>query len=212
MAGSAAHFDKVAGDWDNEPRRVALMKAIGEAILREAEPTSEMDVLDYGCGTGLIGLFLLPHVRTVTGADNSPGMLEELRSKIAAGGLENIQATQLDLEQDPRSRRSVSHDRCRHGHAPYCRHGESPACLPRNAAAGRHALSCRSRHGARHFPSCRHGRLSSIITDSTERDSNSSLADIGFSQMKDTTALTFSKPVEGQDDQEFSVFLMTSTT
>ncbi len=101
MAGSAAHFDKVAGDWDNDPRRVALMRAIGEAILREVELTSEMDVLDYGCGTGLIGLFLLPHVRTVTGADNSLGMLGELRDKIIAGGLTNIQAIQLDLEQDP---------------------------------------------------------------------------------------------------------------
>ena len=83
MNGSTAHFDEAARDWDNEPRRVALMRAIGEAILREAKPTSDMDVLDYGCGTGLIGLFLLPHVHSVTGADNSPGMLKVLREKIA---------------------------------------------------------------------------------------------------------------------------------
>ena len=70
------HFDKAAADWDKEPRRIALMQAIGEAILREAAPTRDMDLLDYGCGTGLVGLFLLPHVRSVTGADNSPGILE----------------------------------------------------------------------------------------------------------------------------------------
>ena len=59
-----------------------------------------MDVLDYGCGTGLIGLFLLPHVHTVTGADNSSGMLEVLRDKIAAGGVQGMKAIELDLEQD----------------------------------------------------------------------------------------------------------------
>ncbi len=36
----------------------------------------------------------------MTGADNSPGMLEVLRDKIAGEGLENMKAIQLDLEQD----------------------------------------------------------------------------------------------------------------
>ena len=35
------------------------------------------------------------------------------------------------------------------------------------------------------------------------------LAGIGFSQMKNTAAVTFHRPVEDQDDQEFSVFLIT---
>ena len=52
------YFDQSAATWDAEPRRIELMKAVGEAILREAQPTNDMDVLDYGCGTGLIGLFL----------------------------------------------------------------------------------------------------------------------------------------------------------
>ena len=77
------------------------MKAVGEAILREARPTNDMDVLDYGCGTGLVSLFLLPHVRSVTGADNSPGMLDVLRRKIAEGGIEGMRVIRLDLEHDP---------------------------------------------------------------------------------------------------------------
>ena len=72
----ANHFDQSAANWDAEPRRVELANAVGEAILRQVQPTRGMDVLDYGCGTGLLGLFLLPHVRSVTGADSSPGMLE----------------------------------------------------------------------------------------------------------------------------------------
>ena len=211
MAGSAEHFDKVAGDWDNDPRRVALMRAIGDAILREVELTSEMDVLDYGCGTGLIGLFLFPHVRTVTGADNSPGMLGELRDKIIAGGLKNIQAIQLDLEQDPPPNTRyhlivvgmVMHHIAdtekvlRAFHAMLLPGGT--LCLadldtepgifhPANMTAVVH----------------HHGFDRERITQQ--------LSEIGFSQMKDTTALTFRKPVAGQDDQEFSVFLITGRT
>jgi len=51
---SGSYFDQSAA---------ALMKDVGEAILRQARLTKDMDVLDYCCGTGLVGLFLLPHVR-----------------------------------------------------------------------------------------------------------------------------------------------------
>jgi len=98
---SKSYFDRSASQWDKEPQRIALMRAVGEAILREAKPTSQMDVLDYGCGTGLVGLFLLPHVRSVTGADSSPGMLEVLRTKIRDGRMTSMKVMPLDLEKQP---------------------------------------------------------------------------------------------------------------
>ena len=98
---TANHFDQSATNWDAEPRRVELAKAVGEAILRQVRPTRGMDVLDYGCGTGLLGLFLLPHVRSVTGADSSPGMLQVLEDKIRAGGLQHLRVERLDLAHDP---------------------------------------------------------------------------------------------------------------
>lgn len=96
---SKSYFDRSASQWDKVPQRVALAKAIGEAILRQAKPTAQMDLLDYGCGTGLAGLFLVPHVRSVTGADSSPAMLEILRSKIREGRVANMKAIPLDLEK-----------------------------------------------------------------------------------------------------------------
>lgn len=96
-----SHFDESAATWDNEPRRIELMRAVGETLLREARPSKAMDLLDYGCGTGLVGLFLLPHVRSVTGADSSAGMLDVFRTKIRDGGLAGMRAMQLDLEKAP---------------------------------------------------------------------------------------------------------------
>jgi ubiquinone/menaquinone biosynthesis C-methylase UbiE len=95
------YFDQSAANWDSEPRRIELMKAVGKAILRDAKPTKAMDVLDYGCGTGLVGLFLLPHVRSVTGADSSAGMLDVLRTKIREDGINGMTTIQLDLERQP---------------------------------------------------------------------------------------------------------------
>jgi len=94
-----SYFDQAAATWDDNPRRIAQVKAIGEAMLREANLTKALDVLDYGCGTGLLGLFLLPHVRSVTGADSSEGMLAVLRSKVGPGV--PIKVMRLDLEHDP---------------------------------------------------------------------------------------------------------------
>jgi tRNA (cmo5U34)-methyltransferase len=75
------YFDQAAATWDDKPVRVALMKSVAGAIVRQDQPTSAMDMLDYGCGTGLVSFFLAPHVGTVTAADSSDGMLAVLRKK-----------------------------------------------------------------------------------------------------------------------------------
>ncbi len=95
------HFDQSAANWDAKPQRAELAEAVGEAIMQRVRPTREMDVLDYGCGTGPIGVFLLPHVRSVVGADNSSAMLQVLDDKIRANGLRHIRTKKLDLERDP---------------------------------------------------------------------------------------------------------------
>lgn len=95
------HFDQSAANWDAAPSRAELANAVGEAVIQHVRPTREMDVLDYGCGTGLIGVFLLPHVRSVVGADSSPAMLQVLDDKIRDGGLRHMRTKKLDLQHDP---------------------------------------------------------------------------------------------------------------
>jgi SAM-dependent methyltransferase len=58
-------------------------------------------VLEYGCGTGLLGFALQPHCGHITLADSSAGMLATLQGKIAASGASNLQALRLDLVSDP---------------------------------------------------------------------------------------------------------------
>lgn len=100
MTEEKRDFDKVASSWDEEPRRVKLAADVAKAVMREVELSRDMDVLDYGCGTGLVTLHLQPHVRSVTGADTSKGMLEVLQRKVAESGIANVRAALVDPESD----------------------------------------------------------------------------------------------------------------
>lgn len=91
-------FDQAATTWDNESRRVELARAVANAIERHVRLSRDVDVLDFGCGTGLLTLALQPLVRRVTGADTSSGMLGVLRQKIDAQGIVNVETVLLDSE------------------------------------------------------------------------------------------------------------------
>lgn len=91
-------FNKVAATWDEEPRRVKLAGDIADSITQNVPLASSMDVLDFGCGTGLLTLNLQPQVRTITGIDSSKGMLDILRAKTESLGLVNVSAQYKDLD------------------------------------------------------------------------------------------------------------------
>jgi ubiquinone/menaquinone biosynthesis C-methylase UbiE len=92
-------FNAAAASWDEHPGRVKVATDIAQTITRELALTREMDVMDFGCGTGLVALSLQPLVRSVTGVDSSQGMLDVLEAKIARRGLDNVRTLFCDLER-----------------------------------------------------------------------------------------------------------------
>jgi|WetSurMetagenome_2_1015567.scaffolds.fasta_scaffold51029_1 2-polyprenyl-3-methyl-5-hydroxy-6-metoxy-1,4-benzoquinol methylase len=92
-------FDKEAASWDENPTRVKLADDIAQSILKLGILTPKMNVLDFGCGTGLLSVSLHPFVRSITGADSSQGMLDILNSKIAKMKLANIRTQLVDVEK-----------------------------------------------------------------------------------------------------------------
>jgi len=92
-------FDRAAGNWDQEKRRIELADAIAAGIARLPLHTG-MQAMEYGCGTGLVGLKLAPSLGSLVAADSSAGMLEILRNKISEQGITNVSPHLLDLHQD----------------------------------------------------------------------------------------------------------------
>lgn len=93
-------FDDKATTWDSDPVKLARAQAVADGIRRHV-PLSELTGFEFGCGTGLLSFALLPHLKHVTLADNSAGMLDVLRKKIAAAGTTNMRPLMLDLASDP---------------------------------------------------------------------------------------------------------------
>lgn len=90
----ADDFAKRAAVWDQQPERQATAKAFVDTATALAEKHLRGRVLDFGAGTGLIGLPLAAGASHVDFVDDSAGMMEVLRGKIASQGLTNA-ATHL---------------------------------------------------------------------------------------------------------------------
>jgi ubiquinone/menaquinone biosynthesis C-methylase UbiE len=93
------NFDQEAAKWDQVPGRVKLARDISQSMIREISLTPDMDVLDFGCGTGLLTFALQPFVHSITGVDSSKGMLDVFKIKIKEQKLNNVKADYIDLDK-----------------------------------------------------------------------------------------------------------------
>jgi len=99
MPGEKKDFNKASATWDQKTGRVKLAHDVAHAIMNEINLTHDMDVLDFGCGTGLLTLQLQPFVRSITGVDSSQGMIDVLNSKIDEQMLSNVKTELVDIEK-----------------------------------------------------------------------------------------------------------------
>jgi len=90
MNGNERDFDREAASWDQNPVRVKLAEDVANAMTQHVRLGPDMDVLDFGCGTGLLTLRLARRVKSITGVDSSQGMLEVLKSHADKQGRTNV--------------------------------------------------------------------------------------------------------------------------
>lgn len=76
-----SRFDAAAADWDKGDLRQRIAYETAETIFETIPLRADMDLLDFGAGTGLLTYRLAPSVHSVTAVDTSPKMLEVLQSK-----------------------------------------------------------------------------------------------------------------------------------
>ena len=200
-------FNKEAAQWDANPGRVKLANDVADSIIREMAPTQDMDVLDFGCGTGLVTLRLQPLVRTITGADSAEGMLGVLEGKVASQGLTNVRTQHADFEKGGRV----------HGvfhlivSSMTLHHVPDPAALFRQwqellVPGGRVCFADLDAEDGSF-----HGDNTGVFHLGFDRDRlKTLLQEAGFHDIRDATAATMMKDVEGKGKRAFPVFLITA--
>ncbi|MDR3706321.1 MAG: methyltransferase domain-containing protein [Paludibacteraceae bacterium] len=76
-------FEDKASGWDQNARRVAMAESFVRRVMETIPILPETRLMDFGCGTGLVGLQFAPYVKSLVMVDNSPSMLEVLKKKVA---------------------------------------------------------------------------------------------------------------------------------
>lgn len=94
-------FDRVAADWDSNPARIELARAVLEAIRKAVKLRPDMNVMDFGAGTGLVTIGLLPYVHSITAVDASGEMLRVLDQKLHSLGVDNVRILHCDIATTP---------------------------------------------------------------------------------------------------------------
>lgn len=74
-------FDEAAKTWDKNDLVTQLSENIGRTLLKEVTLTSDMKIMDFGAGTGLLTAHIAPRVASVAAVDLSQGMLDQLKAK-----------------------------------------------------------------------------------------------------------------------------------
>lgn len=93
------YFAEKAKNYDKLKSRTNNVDTIAQSILKEVPFTKEMQVMDFGSGTGLLLSSIAPHVGSITAIDISASMNEVLRAKInSIDGKVNMLAIDLTKE------------------------------------------------------------------------------------------------------------------
>ena len=94
-----SHFDKRAQGWDSGDIRVNGAKTIADAINARITLKENMNIMDFGVGTGLLGFEIATQVKKVYGVDTSTQMLAKLQEKNSSKI--NIEPINQDIVKNP---------------------------------------------------------------------------------------------------------------
>ena len=101
--GGNERFNQEAAAWDSRPFVHEASQAAAKAILSKCDNLEykPQQVLEIGCGTGILSFLIAPHVQHVVAVDAAEGMIEVLEQKLKRGDApKNVKPVAVLLE-DP---------------------------------------------------------------------------------------------------------------
>lgn len=92
-------FEEMAKRYDTE-ERMELAKVVVKEVKKELQDSQSKSLIDYGSGTGLVGLELTDMVESVLLIDSSEQMLEVAKAKITQRGITNADVLHSDFTKE----------------------------------------------------------------------------------------------------------------
>ncbi|MCP1100952.1 ubiquinone/menaquinone biosynthesis C-methylase UbiE [Aequitasia blattaphilus] len=99
--GNIEIFERIAYQYDTE-KRIEVAKICSDVIRTNIQQgnTKEKALVDFGCGTGLVGMEFLEDFKTVLFIDSAQKMTEVVEQKIEQLQTENATTLCLNLEEE----------------------------------------------------------------------------------------------------------------
>jgi ubiquinone/menaquinone biosynthesis C-methylase UbiE len=99
IMGNTDKFEMIADVYDT-PERIEIAKASADAIREYLVDSKEKNAIDFGCGTGLVGMNLLNDFSSVLFLDTSQNMIHQIKQKISDSNIQNADTLCFDFEKD----------------------------------------------------------------------------------------------------------------
>ncbi len=100
--GNTEIFDAMANVYDTT-ERIQIAKLSSDAIRESLIDGKEKQAIDFGCGTGLVGMNLLNEFKSILFFDSSQNMIDQIKKKIMEYDIENADTVCFDLEKEKSS-------------------------------------------------------------------------------------------------------------
>jgi Methylase involved in ubiquinone/menaquinone biosynthesis len=95
--GNTDKFEMIADVYDT-PERLQIAKIASDAIREYSGDGKNKRAIDFGCGTGLVGMNLLGDFQSILFLDTSQNMIRQIKKKISDSDIQNAETLCFDFE------------------------------------------------------------------------------------------------------------------
>jgi len=97
--GNTEKFESIANSYDTA-NTITLAKVSVNAVREYLVDTKNKDAIDFGCGTGLIGMSLVNDFKSMVFIDTSQNMLNQVKLKLVDLNVHHADTLCVDFEQE----------------------------------------------------------------------------------------------------------------
>ncbi|ALP36821.1 methyltransferase type 12 [Paenibacillus sp. IHB B 3084] len=97
--GNTDKFEMIANIYDTS-ERIQIAKASSDAIREYVVDVNSKNAVDFGCGTGLVGMNLLNDFNSMLFLDTSQNMINQIKQKIFDFNIQNADTLCFDFEKE----------------------------------------------------------------------------------------------------------------